>query len=347
MLQNLTMFETTIEGDGTTDHTATLQALINERAEIRLGEGVYCFTALTIPADRVLIGEGNKTILKQVGAGVGLTIGGDNVTIERLRIESAHTSTTHALFAENRKFLTLRNVSLYGYTPGVGQDWSDGVLKFVSSGGDNVYALAIENCHIQGANGHGVVFVGGCGASHIYGGRIQWNNGYGVYAAGNGGLSLSLRDVILEGNAQGAMYADCWYGGEATGCHMENSTGQTTPLMRLGINGACKGVSIRGCTLAGVAADYLIDLSGGGANTGVVIEGNRFAMATLAAIKAAKLWNARISNNEIALDAFPLIEYAPAPFSQCRNLLIQHGDTFKLVSTGECPVPEFFVGRLL
>lgn len=319
---------TPIEPHDTDDQTDALQAALNDILPVELKPGIYCHRPLIGRAGQILRGCGIGTTLKQIGAGVGLTLKSD-MLIENVRFQAGVTGATVAMCGENVKMVVLRKVYTDGLTMGVGQFYNDAAVKIISSGGNNSYGTALENCVLQRARGNGLQVVGGCAGVHLDGGRIQAMDGWGIYAAGVGGVELSLRNVIIEGNILGGVYIDNWYSSEANGCHFENSGGQVTPLMRLGIGGACKALSIRNNSFGGVAAEYAIDMQGGGANVGISVQNNSFSGVSKAALLAYKLWHSSVMNNECNL---PHIEFKA--YSQCKNVLIQDYKSIRTENTG-------------
>jgi len=332
---------TPIEPNDTLDQTDALQAAIDDSMPIELKPGTYCHRPLVGKKGKIIRGCGFDTTLKQIGAGVGLALK-DDMLLENIRFQAAVTGATVAICGENIKLVTLRKVTTSGLTMGVGMFYNDAAVKFISSGGDNSFGVALEGCHIQAGRGDGIQIVGGCAGVHVYGGRIQGNDGYGLHAAGNGGVELSLRDVIIEGNILGAAYVDNWWSSEITGCHFENSGGQITPLMRLGIGGACKALSIRANSFGGAAANYAIDMSGGGGNVGIGIANNTFAGFATAPVYAYKLMDSSVAGNSFNGEHLAFKQY-----SQCKNLFIHDKTGMRLISTGGQPAPApFYVGML-
>lgn len=333
---------TPIEPSDTLDQTDALQAALNDSLPVYLKPGVYCHRPLTGVAGHILRGSGIGTTLKQIGAGVGLTLASD-MLIENIRFQAAVTSATGAIQGTNVKMVTLRKVYTDGLTMGIGEFYTEAAIKLVSSGGDNSYGVALEGVVLQHGRGDGLQIVGGCAGVYLRGGHIQANDGFGIYAAAPGGVELSLWDVVIEGNILGGVYIDNWYSSEATGCHFENSAGQSTPLMRLGLGGACKALSIRNNSFGGVAADYAIDVSGGGANIGIAIDSNTFAGVAKSPVYVYKLFDSSIMGN-----VFNGAHVAYKQWSQCKNLLIHDKDGIRFISTGEMPAPlPIYVGMLI
>lgn len=316
-----------IEPSDETDQTTAIQAELTLNAVTELKAGIFKYSNLTLPEGHQLKAQGEGTILKQIAPGIGITVNTYSV-IDNLRMQSAHAGATVGIYGENVKIPKFRDVHILGYSVEVGRGYTEALFKFVSSGGSNTYGAVLDHCHGQLAKGHALKIVGGCAGYHVLGGRYQANDGFGLYAQAPGGVECSLRDVIIEGNIGGAAYVDNWYASEVVG-HFENSGGQVTPLMRLGINGACKTLTLRNSSFGAVAAEHAIDLGGGGANLAITIANNTFAGCSKAAVLAYALWHSAIMDNEFSGKHLELKAY-----SQCKNLSVRDYSGDRVINTG-------------
>ena len=87
-------------GDGLTDNTTVIQNAINEYNVIYIPKGTYVVDSLTIPSDKILIGEGQEvSILKFTNAKSGLNIGSEASRVRDFSFENI------GFIAENTKKL--------------------------------------------------------------------------------------------------------------------------------------------------------------------------------------------------------------------------------------------------
>jgi polygalacturonase len=80
-----------VVGDGVTDDTAALQAVLNNNRAVHLPRGTYIASSLTIPANTDISTDGFGTVLKQKAATVAgtrlLVIAGGNVSVGDIQVE--------------------------------------------------------------------------------------------------------------------------------------------------------------------------------------------------------------------------------------------------------------------
>jgi hypothetical protein len=144
------------KGDGITDETAILQALINYAATNKLSVyfpgGTYIHSGLVVPQDSYLFGSGRtKSILKNTSANPNLKVQSTNISIKDLGI----------LGNGNGNY-------------GVGATTGEGVLIDGTYGSGASY-IYIDNCDISFNGKEGIKFLGGCWVISITKSNISRN----------------------------------------------------------------------------------------------------------------------------------------------------------------------------
>jgi hypothetical protein len=167
---------TAAKGDGTTDDTANLQAIINyaqtNNLSVYLPTGTYLISGLTVSSHILIYGAGNRlSQLKNTSASnFGLILQKDNITLKDIGI--------------------IGN----GGSNGVGAANGGGILIDGSVGGGASY-INIDNCFISGHGQEGIKFNQGCWIVNITRSTLTNNLKDGIKIDGSDGGQKNIINV--------------------------------------------------------------------------------------------------------------------------------------------------------
>jgi hypothetical protein len=275
--------------DGSTDDSTALQSAITASKSVTITANTTCnyATGLTLHDDLLISGGGSTSILQDTGVGIGLSASGNvNITIRDVAVSSS--TDASGITISNSTAITVDNVYMDGSQSG----HSTAGINIVGTGPANSAVIRVQNSRIQRSAGDGINISGNGAAAivDITGNRIQANVGYGLdmpIGMTTPSDSVNVVGNDIEGNTNGAIYADSVFAFTIKGNHFENSAAQTSVLVNLGLNGSVAGADISNNDFAGVSASYCVQFAGSGGSVGLHFEGNIFTDCATAGIRFA------------------------------------------------------------
>lgn len=199
------------KGDGTTDDTAAIQAAITAGKTILFPGATYLVSgALSVPAQRILVGEGRSntvikngvtdtTILKVANAGTATrTL---EITIRGIYFQSNQAATSTILDLRGSSYLTLDDVQVIGNLAGVG---------FADASTATCIDMTLGSASFNGYNRFKNVYTSFCsiGAKivsnvmNIEGGAYDLNSTRGLWVLGSQGVVITGSDISSNGKSQ-------------------------------------------------------------------------------------------------------------------------------------------------
>jgi hypothetical protein len=218
---------------GVADSTTAIQNAINTNVGVYIPSGTYKTTStLTLNTKTYIYGEGTSSIISYTGTGYAISstsvsVGDEKKTISNFRIESSTASV--GIYLLNEYHVSINNMYIYGN----GSGCTTAAILLDSTGANNTACIDIFETVIQYCHGNGIQFAPqnsvGPASIWISGNRIQANNGWGIYCAGEVSVEATILTNDIEGNILGGIKIDYLFCCHIIGNHLEYTTA-LTPL---------------------------------------------------------------------------------------------------------------------